>query len=172
MNQCNEEWVSVEGFGKYSISNLGRVRRDAPGPGTQAGRILKPVIDNGYPSVTFWDSGKPKRFRVHVLVAQHFIGPRPDKAHVNHVDGVKTNNCVSNLEYISARENTLHQHRIGLVNVRGEGNGHAKLNDVAVREIRKLYGTVKGVELARRYGVSPTTISEVVHGKVWKHLTK
>ena len=170
MAKITEEWSVVRGVEGYSVSNWGRVRRDKHGQGTWAGRILKPVIDDGYPQVNLWFQGRHHRFRVHAIVASHFIGDRPEGAHVNHIDGDKQNNSVWNLEYVSATENTLHQHRIGLTRVRGSDNGHAKLDDDAVRTIRRLKGVRKGVELAARYGVSPATISEVQSRKVWAHV--
>jgi len=170
MDKPNEKWARITDFPRYSVSNLGRVRRDVPGPGTQAGRILNPPIDGPYRRVALRHNGRTRFKRVHSLVAEHFIGPRPEGAHVNHVDGDKLNNAWWNLEYVTPKENTLHQHKIGLARVRGEQNGHAKLNEASVREIRRLRGKVEGQELARRYGVSPTTISQVQKRLVWRHV--
>ena len=75
----SEQWRSIfDGF--YSVSNEGRVRRDLPGNGTHPGRILKGnVITNGYRQVCVSrKKHPPKMALIHVLVAESFLGPRPD----------------------------------------------------------------------------------------------
>lgn len=75
----NEQWRDVVGYeGLYSVSNMGRVRRDSGGPGAQMGRILNPALRSGYPNVIFYVKGKKKNHHVHVFVAAAFIGPRPE----------------------------------------------------------------------------------------------
>lgn len=100
-----EEWKWVKGFeGVYQISNLGKLKSFKK---HGDGYVLSNTnAKGGYFSVILFDSlTKKKRcVRVHVLVAEHFIGERPEGFHVHHKDGNKQNNAVSNLEYISVKD--------------------------------------------------------------------
>lgn len=92
----------------YSVSSQGEVRNDI------SGKFLAQSIQQGYQFVTI-QIGKPKRCRVHRLVAEAFI-PNPDnKQYVNHKDGVRNHNHVENLEWVTPSENTSHAWREGLV---------------------------------------------------------
>jgi hypothetical protein len=115
-----EEWRSVVGFeGSYSVSNLGRVRRNIAENNTYAGRILNPSKDNNknfrYLRVHLVYGPIKKYCTVHSLVAASFLGPCPDKLQINHIDGIKTNNRIVNLEYITQPENMAHAKRVGLL---------------------------------------------------------
>lgn len=93
---------------KYSVSDIGEVRNDT----TQY--ILKPAIQQGYAHVTIYIDTKGKRVAVHRLVANAFI-PNPDnKPYVNHKDGMRSNNMVENLEWVTPSENTQHAVDTGL----------------------------------------------------------
>lgn len=123
----NEEWRDVIGHeGWYSVSNLGRVKRERPGKGTYAGRMLGQNADTyGYPSVSLTRNSVLYRVNVHLLVSRAFIGPKPDGYEVNHMDGNKWNTRASNLEYRTHQENMDHASAIGLFKhpARGNKNG-------------------------------------------------
>ena len=111
-----EEWRPVVGYeGVYSISNIGRVRRDLASRGSRAGYILKQSImsSNGYYRVGLVFRGKQVTRTVHSLIAEAFLGPSLGRC-VNHKDGLKTHNDWRNLEYVTLAENNLHAHAIGL----------------------------------------------------------
>ena len=99
----NEIWKSIEGTsGKYKISNLGNVI------GTR-GQLLKLTkMQIGYLSIAISLEGKPKHHYVHKLVASHFLEQPEYPTVVNHKDGNKHNNIVSNLEFVSRKENARH----------------------------------------------------------------
>lgn len=93
----------------YSVSDNGEVRKDT------TNRLMKLQIQQGYSHVTIQINRKPKRFRVHRLVAEAFI-PNPDgKPYVNHIDGNRQNNSVTNLEWVTPAENTRHAVDTGLM---------------------------------------------------------
>ena len=71
-------------------------------------RILKPQIRNNYLFVRLSKNGIKETYSVHRLVAKHFIPNPENKPYVNHIDGDRLNNRVSNLEWVSASENMLH----------------------------------------------------------------
>lgn len=109
------QWKPVSRCLNYEVSNEGRVRRVTRGSGTNVGRVLRTAIGTqGYPVIQLWENGKAIFIHVHVLVAEAFLGSRPLKHDVNHIDGVKTNNNCLNLEYVTRTENMRHAVRIGL----------------------------------------------------------
>lgn len=102
--------VPVNGYESlYSISDDGRIF------GKKSGKELVPYLSKqGYLRVKLYKDSKPKMFMVHRLVADAFI-PNPEKkSQVNHIDGIKTNNNVKNLEWVTQRENQIHAHKNGL----------------------------------------------------------
>lgn len=112
----SEQWRPIPGYEDlYSVSDLGRVRREGGGSGARPGRIVTPVLGRqGYYVVQLWRHSKRFPTTVHALVAAAFIGSRPAGAYVNHIDGQKRNNRVVNLEYVTPGENSAHAYRTGL----------------------------------------------------------
>lgn len=98
----NEQWRPVKGYeGLYEVSNLGRVK-SLNYHRTGVEKILKPSnVGNGYLFVHLSRNGKHKFFLVHRLVAIAFIPNPKGLPEVNHIDEIKTNNCVENLEWAS-----------------------------------------------------------------------
>ena len=125
-NLENEEWRPIEGFdGRYYVSNYGRVKSfltmgNCRKVGNEYAHLLKPKMSNrGYLRVSLRANGETRDFSVHRLVAAAFLG-LTDGMVVNHIDGCKTNNHVTNLEVVTRSENTRHAIRTGLM--RGEMN--------------------------------------------------
>lgn len=112
-----EQWKTIEGHPNYEVSNLGNVRSKDKYITTKKGwkylskgKTLKPWFAS-YLTVQLTNN---KRATIHRLVAQAFI-PNPDnKAEVNHIDGNKRNNCVSNLEWVTRSENHTHAYYTNL----------------------------------------------------------
>lgn len=101
-----EQWLPIAGYeGSYEISNFGRVKSLARPSLNRPNRMIKERIRStnigwkGYIEITLRNGKKTKRCRIHVLVAEAFIGPRPDGHETRHLDGDPSNNTVSNLEY-------------------------------------------------------------------------
>lgn len=122
-----EEWRKVVN-GYYEVSNLGNVRRSMPGENTFVGRNKKTSLSgNGYLIFGAFAGGVRKNILVHRAVAEAFHGPCPKGYQVNHKDGVKTNNTVENLEYLTISENQIHALRMGLSSLpsnRAKGRKH------------------------------------------------
>ena len=121
-----EIWKDVPGYeGLYQVSNMGLVKSLArtrkaytPGKGSWEApvneRILKAHITRHYFSVVLAKDGNKKTTSVHRLVAKAFIPNPLEKPQVNHIDGNKINNRADNLEWVTAKENTIHSVQHGL----------------------------------------------------------
>lgn len=131
--------------------------------------LKKNKMNTGYESVTIYDSGKKggTRKTVHRLVAETFIPNPENKEFVNHKDGNKTNNCVSNLEWATRLENSHHAAVNGLYCV-GEKNGNSKYSDKQVEKVCKLLqeGKLSNLEIAKKTGVSSAMVSMIKIGSV------
>lgn len=168
-----EIWKPVVGYeGWYSVSSLGKIRREKTGNGTWVGRILKPVFDSdGYVVVSLSKMSVEKLCKVHVLVMKAFIGNPLIGHQVNHKNGIKSNNLLSNLEYVTNSENRLHAFKIGLSTaLKGEKNCFAKLKKHEVYRIRNLWKTKKFTQrrLGIKFNISQTTIWSIVNNRTWR----
>lgn len=174
-----EKWIKFCN-GLYEVSNLGRVFS------VRSGRLLSDA-DNGkgYRYITTCVSNCKKRYYVHALVAEKFIGMRPTwlgvdgdeiveiEAEINHKDLDKSNNRWDNLEYLTQFDNTQHALRHGVQfgrSQQGEDHGMAKLTWKQVRLIRNYWSKHihTSRDLGRRFGVSHRTILNVVNNCTWK----
>src|SRR5688572_425467 len=101
VDDIQEEWKPVVGYeGVYEVSSHGQIKRVTATNRAPAGLILKLQKDpDGYRTVLLSVNSVFKTHRVHKLVLAAFVGPRPTKQTINHIDGVKHNNRLSNLEY-------------------------------------------------------------------------
>ncbi len=167
-----ETWKQVPGWTAYEVSDLGRVRRAGKAKGAVAGRIKSPTPrGGGYARVILHQDGMARQVDVHILVAEAFLGPRPTPDHqAAHEDGQPWNCCLSNILWKTRSENDADKDRHG-TRPRGESHRMSKLSDDDVREIRATVGP-RGIyaALARKFSVSPSTISKIKLGRKWTHV--
>ena len=159
-----EEWKDIKGYeGKYQVSNLGRVysfyKKDC----------LKPGNSNGYFYIDLCKNGVSKSFRLHRLVALHFI-PNPNNyKEVNHKDEDKTNNKVENLEWCTREYNlnygTRNKRQSEKLKGQYKGSKHPQARKVQCITTGKKFNTVK--EAAEFYCIyDGTHISACCKGKL------
>jgi hypothetical protein len=173
-----EEWRSIPEFSGYDVSSLGRVRSInrlcGNRPGITKGKLLKPFVNKrGYLEVNLYKNSKSTAKIIHRLVAQAFIPNDNNKPQVNHIDGNKLNNKVSNLEWMSNSENQKHAYSLGLQPSRaGESNNKATITDKDVTRLKLLYNSGKTTkEVSELIGVSLSIVRQIIYGKSWRSNT-
>ena len=156
-----EVWKDIEGYeGLYQISNLGRVKR------VITDRILKgKKHKDGYLLVDLYKNSVGAGKTIHRLVAQAFIPNPENKPQVNHTDEDKTNNMVSNLEWMTAKENNNH-------GTRNERAGKAISKSQSIPIIATNLKTGESIEFygsnecARQLGLHQSSITKVLKGRL------
>jgi hypothetical protein len=153
----SEEWKPCHANDRYEVSDLGNIRSK------RFKKPLKPVMNNaGYGRVQL--SSSKRRAFIHRLVAIAFLGDRPG-LQVNHINGIKLDNRVSNLEWLTASENDLHAFKTGL---KRPVLGNCKLTESQAREIRSSNDDV--LKLSTKFNVSPRTVRDIKNGVTWNVL--
>lgn len=103
-----EEWREIQEFPNYSVSNFGNIKNN------KTNKVLKLNLKGGYYNISLINENGQKSFKVHRLVALAFISNPENKSDVNHEDKNKINNNVTNLTWMTRKENNQHK-SLGLV---------------------------------------------------------
>ena len=162
-----EQYKTIPFAPKYAVSNRGNVMN------LKTKKILKNRLKrDGYIDTILISNDSYKSYLLHRLVAICFIDNPFNYKQVNHINGIKTDNNLNNLEWCSHEQNIKHAIKTGLFNKVGENHPRAKLNNNQVKEIKTyLNKKVKHRILAEQFGVSIKTISEINTGAKWSHIT-
>jgi hypothetical protein len=172
-----EIWKDIQGWeGYYQISTFIRIRSmpriiiDSKHKRVFKGRILKLILDRrGYKRVQLHSQKKNIFALVHRLFAQAFI-PNPENYPcINHINGIKTDNRLENLEWCTYKQNTIHAYKTGLLSLgEGDKSRNKKLTEEIVKIIKSELFLYKDKYLATKYNVSREAISRIRHGRSWK----
>ncbi|AHL19660.1 NUMOD4 motif family protein [Enterococcus phage VD13] len=115
-----EEWLPIKGYeGLYEVSNRGKIKSLARKVSYHNGnsrnvpeRLLTPVKNKkGYLNVFLYKSGKATQYRVHRIVAEAFLVNNENKPQINHINEIRDDNRISNLEWATSKENNNHGSR-------------------------------------------------------------
>lgn len=167
-----EEWLPINGFPGYEVSNLGRVgcwrKRGSRHPFPSERRIVTPVKNKtGYLQVTLHQGREKFTRNIHRLVLETFVGPCPDGMECAHGDGNRQNPVLSNLRWDTRKNNHADKIRHGTAQ-RGENQWFAKVTEAQVREIRK--STESNAAIAIRYGLAKEHVWSLRNRKSWAWL--
>lgn len=167
----------IPGYPRYAINEHGTVLSICPRNGRGKDRPWKNASQmtfipdkDGYHCINLYRDGRLQQIRVHALVLTVFVGPCPDGLQCRHLDGNKTNNCVSNLSWGTPLENGYDKILHGTSNL-GEKNTKAKLTEKDVLEIRERAS--KGetqTAIAKDFPMTIKGISLIVNRRTWKHI--
>jgi hypothetical protein len=172
INTDEEVWKDIEGYeGLYEISTFGNVRsvdrviRSTKGHlrKLKSHGIKQLITGQGYFHVRIRKNGNRKTKFIHRLVAETFISNPGNYPIVNHIDGDKGNNHISNLEWVTSQQNAQHALKHNLTST-------TKLSKQEVLKIRELYasGEYTHRELANKFNVTPSNVGRIVRRDTWK----
>ena len=156
-----EKWCLIDEFPEYEVSTFGRVKR------IKTNRILRPGMGTPkYPMVVLCKDRKTKPIRIHRIMAKVFLNDQKTGKEINHIDGNKSNNNLSNLELVTRGENLKHGYDIGT------HKPFTKLKENQVLEIINLLKNKMSLrKTAKIYGVSRGAIEGIKYGKSWQRIS-
>lgn len=180
---CYVWFKDIEGFPGYKVGADGSVWgcREGEQAGYLAGmrsritwdwrRVTGARDTGGYFGINLRRDGRSFRRTIHRLVLEAFVGLRPAGMQCRHLDGNQENNCLSNLMWGTPKSNQLDRVRHG-THLVGSNVGTAKLDELSVKLIRKRFLEAPNKKrIAAQFGVSRNTISRVVNGECWRHVS-
>jgi len=153
-----EETWRLSKYNKYEVSNLGNIRSLK----SKKNRAIY-YDRNGYARICLMVGDKQKMVMIHKLVIEAFLPREYGSNYVNHKDGNKKNNNISNLEWCSLSENTRHMYKGGF--------GKTKIIYNDAQEIKRLYG-IGGYthkKLGEMFGVTRGNITGILNNRVWEY---
>lgn len=152
----NEEWAIIKECTNYSISNKGRVKRIHSGKGAVKDRVLKQVNSGKYKAVFLYENNKRLLRKIHILVLESFVCPRPEGMISRHLDDNKNNNNLENLCWGTYTDNE-NDKIINGIKLLGENHHRCKFSDDVIEKVLKSKGTT--TQIAEKYGMSRGYVS-------------
>lgn len=154
-----EKWCKIQEF-DYEISSQGRLRN------LKTNKLLSTssINSEGYVIVCLRKDGKSHSKRFHRLLADYFIPKINGKEYINHINGVKTDNRIENLEWCTHKENSIHAIKIGLYN----NDIHRKYDKSIDEEIIKLRNERYSYKhISEKLKIPLSKINNVLNKKNW-----
>lgn len=178
MTKIEEIWKPIYGYENYQVSNTGLVKNNS------SWKVLNKNTIGKYHGVTLCKSSQHRKMQlIHRLVAKAFI-PNPDnKPQINHIDGNKLNNHVSNLEWCTASENSIHSYKLGLSTPSKNNLGnfgakaHRRRAVIAYKKNGEFVGNYPTIrQAAKVFNISEGSIWNCINGRsksgfgfIWKY---
>ena len=165
-----EIWKDIPEYENlYQISNLGRVkslsRRNKKRVNQE--KFMKLILNSyGYYQVWLCKNNQSKGFLVHRLVALAFIPNENNLSEVNHIDAIKTNNVVSNLEWCSHTDNMKHANKLGLISTKEMTESKRKYTKIDLDKVLELRAANKShIQISKDTGIHKSTVKRMVDKK-------
>jgi len=168
MDQVTEIWKEIKGFdGDYYVSNLGRIKSYKV---SVYGKIIKSNTNKlGYVYYTLTKNKKLRSFTIHRLVCLAFLDNPENKPHVNHINGIKSDNRLCNLEWCTRSENIRHADLIGLrTPKKAFEHYNSRFLKQDIIDIRK--SKLSETKLAEIYLVNRATIGKIKRLERYKNI--
>lgn len=172
MENAEEIWKDIPNYEGYQISNKGSIRSFKRSVHTNlAPKVLKLIINDRYIYVGAQVNKKRRNIPAHRAVAMAFIPNPLNKPQVNHINGIKHDNRVENLEWCTNAENIAHAVNTGLSR-KGEQINFSKLTNEQVLKIREMASQgIKLKEIVKEIGVvGYSSIWDILARRTWKHI--
>lgn len=160
----DEIWKDLYCSSDYQISNKGRVRNK--------NFVLKSKLTKlGYINIKLFINGVQSTFRIHRLVMLTFKSNEYfEGAVVNHINGIKTDNNIDNLEWCTPKENSQHATKNNKY-LKGESVSISKLTDDLVKQIRSRYKIINNyAQISREFNIGSSTAWSVINKRTWRHV--
>jgi hypothetical protein len=176
INEKGIDWIVFRDGRVFRSSFVSRTKRIRNGKTQEFEKLvpdteIKPWVQKGYKIVSAKLGDKRPKVFLHRLIAMAFVDGYSPELSVNHINGNKLDNRPENLEWVTLAENTKHQWRTGLIDLRGEKQPNHKLTQRQVMHIRKALNLgVPSNSLSIIANVDPSTIHLIKQGKRWAHL--
>lgn len=161
-------WKDIPGYeGLYQANRKGEILS------LHENNFKKKLIPSkhttGYLVVSLSKNGVRKKHKIHRLILLTFVGVCPNGKEVNHKNGIRTDNRLKNLEYVTRLENIRHQfHVLGNYPL---DRTWTKIADSIILEIRRLYADgLSQNSIAKKFGLGRTTVAKIVHRKTHKNI--
>lgn len=167
-----EIWKEIRNYPNYQVSNLGRVkslRRNLRGGSTRNQEIiLKPRKTRlGYLLVAIYNPTR-KDVSIHRLVGKSFVNNPYNKPDINHIDGVKSNNNSTNLEWVTKSENLKHNFKLGVRNVQGQNAPNSRLKNHDVLQIRKMHkDKIPISDICSKFNICESSVRQIANRTTW-----
>ena len=167
----NEIWKDISGYaGIYQISSLGRVKSLSriSNNRTLSEKLLTPSLSNsGYACICLSNNKYKKYSFIHRIIAQSFIPNPMGKKQVNHIDGVKANNSIDNLEWATNSENQKHAYKNNLNRIselQKKRTSEAKSSSVIDTESNIIYSSIR--EALKTVSIPYSTLCTMLRGEI------
>ncbi len=174
-NVSGVRFKDASGFAGYCVGDdqsIWSLHRVGPpyGIGDIWHRLNPCKSDTGHLVVILKKDGKPKTVLMHRLILETFVGPCPPGMECCHDNGIPSDNRIENLRWDTRKENVADARRHGTI-ARGSRNGHAKMTEEIVEEIRRRYlAGEKQKDLAREFGASKSRVCQAINTRTWNHV--